>query len=78
VLAVANSLTVHGIQPIWSKGSIDRRASLLAEIWNPISKVRATVPQYQRPEMRGASSRLPIDIKREEILLDIDNDAAPR
>lgn len=75
ILAVANSLTPHGIQPIWSKGRIDRRASLLAEIWNPISKVRATVPQYVTPEMRGASSRLPADIKRQEILLDIDNDA---
>jgi spermidine synthase len=77
MIAVAgvNSLSVHGIQPIWSKGRIDRRARLLTEIWNPISKVRAIVPQYVTPEMRGPSSRLPEDTKREEILLDIDNDA---
>lgn len=75
VLAVLNASTLHGIQPIWSKGKIDRRANLLAEIWNPISKVRAVNPQFVMPEMRGPSSRTPSDLKREEILLDIDNDA---
>ena len=74
-LAGLNSSTLHGIQPIWSKGRIDRRANLLAEIWNPISKVRATKPQVGMPEMRGPSPRTPPDLKKEEILLDIDNDA---
>jgi hypothetical protein len=75
VVAVLNGSTLHGIQPIWSKGRIDRRSKLLAEIWNPISKVRATDPQFVMPEMRGPSSRTPSDLHREEILLDIDNDA---
>lgn len=75
VAAGLNSRTVHGIQPIWSKGRIDRRAKVLAEIWNPISKVRAVNPQYVTPEMRGPSSHLSAEVKRQEILLDIDNDA---
>jgi hypothetical protein len=74
-LAALNASTLHGIQPIWSKGRIDRRANLLAEIWNPISKVRATKPQVGMPEMRGPSPRTPPDLTKEEILLDIDNDA---
>jgi hypothetical protein len=75
VVALVNSRTVHGIQPIWSKGKIDRRIGILAEVWNPISKVRAIEPQVTTPEMRGPSSRLPAGLKRKEILLDIDNDA---
>jgi len=75
VLAALNSLTAHGIQPIWAKGKIDRRNRILAEIWNPISKVRAIYPQNAMPEMRGPSARLPADTKRQEILLDIDNEA---
>jgi len=75
VVALINSRTVHGIQPIWAKGKIDRRIGILAEVWNPISKVRAIVPQDATPEMRGPSSRLPAELKRKEILLDIDNDA---
>ena len=31
VCGVANSSTLHGIQPIWSKGAIDHRSGILAE-----------------------------------------------
>ena len=41
VIAALNASTIYGIQPIWSKGRIDRRTNVLAEAWNPISKVRA-------------------------------------
>lgn len=75
LLGGLNSTTTHGIQPIWSKGKIDRRVNLLLEIWNPLSKVRATPPRMVMPEMRGPSPKTPPDLKREEILLDIDNDA---
>src|SRR5215469_2140921 len=40
MLAGLNASTLHGIQPIWSKGAIDRRTGILAEVWNPSSKVR--------------------------------------
>src|SRR5580658_3288146 len=39
VCAAANASTLHGIQPIWSKGALDPRTGILAEKWNPISKV---------------------------------------
>ena len=38
VIAGLNASTLHGIQPIWTKGTIDRRDKLAAEVWNPISK----------------------------------------
>jgi hypothetical protein len=74
IVAGLNASTLHGIQPIWSKGAIDRRDNLAAEVWNPISKVRATKPQLTQPEMRGPSPLMP-KIEREEIMVDIDNDA---
>ncbi|MGH9815523.1 MAG: hypothetical protein ACRD6I_05540, partial [Candidatus Acidiferrales bacterium] len=74
-LAALNSATLYGIQPIWSKGKIDRRTGLLAEIWNPISKVRAMQPQVEPPLMWGPSAHMPA-IERESINLNIDNDAA--
>ena len=74
VFGVANSRTLHGIQPIWSKGHIDRRAGILAEKWNPISKVRVHEPKIEPPLMWGPSPKLPA-LNVEQILLDIDNDA---
>jgi len=75
VFGVANSLTLHGIQPIWSKGTIDHRYGILAEKWNSISRVRARGPKIGGPSMWGPSPKLPV-LKLEQIDLDIDNDAA--
>jgi spermidine synthase len=73
-LAGLNGSTLYGIQPIWTKGSIDRRGDLLAEVWNPISKVRVFQPAHTPPLMWGPSPRMPaIDV--DSILLDIDNSA---
>ena len=74
VLAAVNSATVHGIQPIWSKGRIDRRDDILAEVWNPISRVRAHHPVTGSPAFWGASPVTP-SVQVERIGLDIDNDA---
>ena len=76
-IAILNSLTLHGIEPIWSKGVIDRRTDLLAEIWNPISKVRAFKPSLglESPTMWGPSPRMPAAQKIDVIGIDIDNDA---
>ena len=76
MLAVAalNASTLHGIQPIWSKGGLDRRDNLLAEVWNPISKVRAGWAPTLQPVMQGPSPLMPrVNIR--QIGLDIDNDA---
>jgi hypothetical protein len=74
VIAVLNASTLHGIQPIWTKGKIDRRDNLAAEVWNPISKVRALRPGFGPPQMWGPSSHMP-PVNVEEIQMDIDDDA---
>jgi hypothetical protein len=74
VFGIANASTLHGIQPIWSKGAIDRRDGILAEKWNPISRVRATAAQIGGPLMWGPSPRMPA-LNVEEIRLNIDSDA---
>jgi spermidine synthase len=74
IVAGLNASTLHGIQPIWSKGRIDRRDKLIAEVWNPISKVRASRPVTHSAHMWGPSPLAP-DVMVTEIGLDIDNDA---
>ncbi|MGC2402919.1 MAG: hypothetical protein WA510_24230, partial [Acidobacteriaceae bacterium] len=74
LLGIANASTLYGIQPIWSKGAIDHRTNILAEKWNPISKVRALKPVIETPLMWGPSPAMPA-VKVEEIGLLIDNAA---
>jgi len=75
VLAGLNASTLHGIQPIWAKGKVDLRNNIAAELWNPISKVRAYKMEVKEPTMQGPSPTMP-RMKVEEISLDIDNDAS--
>ena len=44
IVAMLNASTFRGFQPIWTKGNLDTRTHLIAEIWNPISRVKATGP----------------------------------
>jgi hypothetical protein len=74
IAAGLNASTLHGIQPIWSKGAVDRRGNLITEVWNPISKVRALKAITGPPTMQGPSPLTP-QTSVEEIGLDIDNDA---
>lgn len=74
IIAGLNASTLHGIQPIWSRGQIDRRTNLAAEVWNPISKVRATNPRIEEPQMWGPSPLMP-KLRMEQIMLNIDNEA---
>lgn len=75
VVAALNASTLHGIQPIWSKGKIDRRSDLAAEVWNPISRVRALKPDFEAAPIWGPSPLMP-PTQLEAMYLDIDNDAA--
>jgi SAM-dependent methyltransferase len=75
MLAGANASTRYGIQPIWIKGKLDPRNTLLAEFWNPISKVRLWPPVTGVPFVWGPSRSMP-RTPVEYILMDIDNDAA--
>ncbi len=72
VLAGLNATTIHGIQPIWSKGRLDPRTDILYETWNPISRVRVVAPKM---EERFVSPQSP-QVWREVMYIDIDNDAA--
>ena len=75
VLSLLNASTFHGIQPMWSKGKVDPRTDILAERWNPISRVRAQRPASGAPMMWGASPKLPPSMQVEAIELTIDSDA---
>jgi len=75
VLSLLNASTFHGIQPGWSKGKIDSRTDILAERWNPISRVRAAQPTSGGPMMWGPSPKLPPSMQVEAIELTIDSDA---
>ena len=72
VLAALNASTIHGIQPIWSKGRLDPRTDILYETWNPISRVRVVAPKWE-PRFVGPD-RPPLS--SEVVYVDIDNDAA--
>ena len=72
VLAILNSATIYGIQPIWSKGKIDPRSDILFEKWNPMSRVRVVAPKWE-PRFMGPDKPA---ISSEVIYIDIDNDAA--
>jgi hypothetical protein len=75
VVAGLNTSTVHGIQPIWSKGKIDPREYILAEKWNSISKVRLYDAERTHPYLWGPSARTP-DYNVIAMGLEIDNDAS--
>lgn len=74
VAAGLNASTLHGIQPIWAKGHVDHRRGLLAEKWNPISKVRAKEKAWVGASYWGPSPLAPQPLV-EQIGLDIDSDA---
>ncbi len=74
ILAGLNASTLHGIQPIWTKGALDLRMDILTERWNPISRVRAAKPVVAAPLMWGRSARMPYT-EAEQIALNIDSDA---
>jgi hypothetical protein len=59
VLTGLNASTLHGLQPIWSKGEIDPRRNILAEAWDPTSRVRVYRPVRRIPQMWGPSPRMP-------------------
>jgi spermidine synthase len=72
VLAALNASTIHGIQPIWSKGKLDPRVDILYETWNPMSRVRVVPPKVE-PRFVGPNTP---PIQSEVVYIDIDNDAA--
>ena len=78
-LGVANSLTLHGIQPILVKFSAEKRdAGLVYEKWNSFSRVTVRLGaggERALPPMWGPSPKMPQDVKIESRLLAIDGAA---
>ena len=74
LVAAMNASTNYGIQPIWSKGQIDTRKDIAAEVWNPISRVRVRNPHWEEAPLWGPSSLTP-QVQIEFVGMNIDNDA---
>ena len=75
VVACLNASTLHGIQPVWSKGAIDTRSHIFAEVWNSISRVRIYDSRPGEPLLWGPSLHVPA-FQVDAMSLDIDNDAS--
>ena len=77
ILAMLNYATPFGFGPIYSKGRIEDRMHLLAEVWNPISRVRARRAPDGPARLwgfyfdRSKGPQQPV----KSIVLDIDNEA---
>jgi len=78
-LGLVNSVTLHGIQPIVVKSTIERRdRSLAYERWNSFSRVSVHSPppgELRPPHLWGPSSMMPADIRVESNVVTIDGQA---
>ena len=72
IVAMLNATTRYGIAPIWSKGYADINHNVIAEIWNPISRVKVTGPYDDGTYMFGPSPKMP-QLNTPMILLTVDN-----
>ena len=77
VVACLNASTLHGIQPVWSKGAIDTRSHIFAEVWKSISRARIYDSRPGEPLLWGPSLHVPA-FQVDAMSLDIDNDASTR
>ena len=73
--AILNAALPAGFRPIFSKGAFENRQNLIAEVWNPISRIRALDLGERVPFSWGNSPNAP-QTKVGEIGLDIDGEAA--
>lgn len=75
VLAVLNSIAPNGIRPMIGKGAVDRPEAWQFDLWNSISRTRASTVIAGAPElMWGASPRMP-PLNVQSIRIEIDNSA---
>jgi spermidine synthase len=77
LLALANGLTSHGLQPILVKDRIERRSAGLLEAWNSFSRVTVTVDSFKdAPQIWGPSPKLPPGLLVDKKYLEIDGFAS--
>jgi hypothetical protein len=74
IFTLLNVTGPSGIKQMWSKGVFEDRSKILLEVWNPISRIRASQIQSLQPQMWGPSPRTP-RAQVDEIALDIDGGA---
>lgn len=77
IVAAINRATPFGFGPLQSKGLPDVRSHLLAEVWNPISRIRATRSPDARPMLWSSYGNEIYGPQKavSSIWLDIDNAA---
>jgi hypothetical protein len=73
VAGALNAQTVHGVQPIWTKGGLDERSDIAFESWNAISRVRVGRSHNARAFFWGASPVTPpTQVEFSEVTIDSD------
>jgi hypothetical protein len=73
-LAIANTLTTHGVRPTIIKDHLEAAADLAYDRWNSFSRITVSQNQTVPPSMFGASPRMPDSII-EQRALNIDGGA---
>ena len=74
LLAIANTLTTHGVRPTIIKDHLEAAADLAYDRWNSFSRITVSQSQTVPPSMFGASPRMP-DSTIEQRALNIDGGA---
>jgi len=74
-LAIVNAGTVHGLQPVVVKSSIDTRMDVEHEKWNSYSRVHVGYPVKAPPMLWSPSDRMPETLSVWQRPLDIDGSA---
>src|ERR1700733_11152340 len=59
LLAIANTLTSHGVRPTIIKDHLEAAADLAYDRWNSFSRITVSQSQTEPPSMFGASPRMP-------------------
>ncbi|HUO04636.1 MAG TPA: hypothetical protein VMU16_05505 [Candidatus Binataceae bacterium] len=74
VVTALNAAAPFGVRPVFCKGRVDIPKELIAEVWNPISRIRATAPPGVAATfaMWGPSSEVP-NRNISDIAIDIDS-----
>ena len=74
-LAIVNAGTVHGLQPVVVKSSIDTRMDVEYEKWNSYSRIHVGYPVKAPPMLWSPSDRMPKTLEVWQRPLDIDGSA---
>ena len=75
-VAILNAGTIHGLQPVVVKGTIDSREDVEYERWNSYSRIHVGYPSEGAPDLWSPSDRMPKTLRVRQRSLDIDGSAA--